>query len=300
MDRTATRRAPSSAAAARSAARLARIALSEDRAGQDRTSRIVVPATARARGRIVAQATGVLAGVAPALATARRVGLRAVARRQDGDRVTRGMVVLELHGPARALLAAERTMLNFLMHLSGVATTTAAAVRAVAGARPPIAVRATRKTLPGLRDLEKAAVVAGGGEPHRRDLSAAVLLKDTHAPFARPAPAVRRLRERYGPTEPIQVEVRSLAQARSARAAGADRLLLDNRTPAAARAIVRGLVRSGLRGSVEVELSGGLTVGNLHRYRRVGADAVSLGELTHSARALPFHLVVSRSSRRDR
>lgn len=292
------RRAPpaEAARAARAAVRLARTALAEDRARQDRTSRAVVAAGARAQARVVAQGRGVLAGLAPAMACARLAGLQVSSPLHDGAMVRPGTVVLELRGPARAVLAAERSVLNFLMHLSGVATATARAVRAVAGAEPPLAVRATRKTLAGWRDLEKAAVVAGGGEPHRRDLRSAVLLKDTHRPFRPLAEAVARLR-RHDPHGPLQVEVRSLAEARVAIAAGADRLLLDNCGPAQARALVTALVRQGLRRSVEVELSGGITPENVGRFRGVGADAVSLGSLTHSAPALPFHLVVERAAR---
>ena len=178
------------------------------------------------------------------------------------------------------------------MHASGVATETRRAVEGTRGARRPLEVWATRKTLPGLRDLEKAAVVHGGGRPHRRDLSDAVLIKNNHLALVPLSEAVARARARSRPGEPVEVEVRSAAQAVRAARAGANALLLDNLSPRTARQVVRSLERAGLRRGCWVELSGGITPGGVPRYRSVGADAVSLGGLTHSAPALPFHLLL--------
>jgi nicotinate-nucleotide pyrophosphorylase (carboxylating) len=260
---------------------------------RDRTTRYLLDRPVPAVARVVAQASGVLSGVEAGRATARAQGLRVVRAVPDGHRVRKGTVVLELRGDARRILAAERTLLNFVMHASGVATATD---RAVAGARRAphrLEVWATRKTLPGLRDLEKAAVVHGGGRPHRRDLSEAVLIKNNHLALVPLTEAVRRARQRAPSGERVQVEVRSRAQAVAAARAGADALLLDNLTPRAARAIVRCLEREGLRRGIWIELSGGITPDRVAAYRSVGADAVSLGGITHSAPALPFHLVVS-------
>ena len=273
-------------------AELARRALREDRYRADRTGRAVVPATAWAEGRVVAQAAGVLSGGAVGAAVARAAGLRVRRRVPDGARVRPGDAVLSVSGPARSLLAAERTILNVVMHASGVATATDRAVRAVRGARPRLEVWATRKTLPGLRDLEKAAVVDGGGRPHRRDLSDGILVKSNHLAFAPLPVAVARARSARRGAERIEVEVRTAPEAVRAARAGADALLIDNAPPARARAIVRALGAAGLRRGRWIELSGGITPENVGRYRRVGADAVSLGSLTHSAAALPFHLEV--------
>ena len=265
--------------------RWARAALTEDRWDRDVTSRAVVPARLRAVAVVRAQATGVLAGVPIAVAVARAAGVRIVRRGRDGDRVRNGTAVLVLEGRARAILAAERTVLNFLMHLSGVATATARAVRAVGPQGPEV--RATRKTLPGLRDLEKSAVQAGGGLAHRRDVSAAVLVKNNHLALVPLRVAVRRARRS---AREVEVEVRSLAEAREAVRCGATELLLDNRTPVQVRRIVRGLDSAGLRSKVTIEVSGGITPSTAMRYRSVGADSLSLGALTHSAPALPMHL----------
>ncbi|MCI4352025.1 MAG: carboxylating nicotinate-nucleotide diphosphorylase [Thermoplasmata archaeon] len=269
-----------------------RRALREDRWTHDITTRAVLRGHPRARARVIAEGTGVLSGLAGARAIARIAGLRSRSRFVDGSPIRRGTTVLELSGDARRILAVERTLLNLLMHLSGVATLTAVAVRAARRSRPGFRIRATRKTLPGLRDLEKAAVVHGGGEPHRRDLSDAVLIKGTHLSLVPLSVAVHRARGRVGSPHPVQVEVRSLTEARTATAAGARRLLIDNQTPAAVTRIVRALRRVPGGSSVEVEVSGGIGPETVAAYARTGADAASLGRLTHSATAVPFHLVL--------
>lgn len=271
---------------------LARRALREDRASRDRTSRLLFDRPVPAEARVIAQAHGVLSGIEAARAAVRAMGLAVVAAARDGSPVRPGTVVLRFRGDARRILAAERTVLNLVMHASGVATATRRAVEGVRGSRRPLEIWATRKTLPGLRDLEKAAVVHGGGHPHRRDLSDGVLIKNNHLALLSLSQAVTRARARARPGERIEVEVRSPAQATAAARAGADALLLDNVPPRRARQIVRVLERTGLRRGRWVELSGGITPGRVARYRSVGADALSLGGLTHSAPALPFHLLV--------
>lgn len=281
-------------------ATFARRALAEDRFGADRTTRAVVPRGVRAEGLVIAQARGVLSGIRFASAVARAAGLGVGSARRDGARVRPGSVVLRLTGDARRLLAAERTVLNVLLHASGVATATARAVRAAHVGARPLEVYATRKTLPGLRDLEKAAVEHGGGRPHRRDLSDGLLLKSNHLALVPLEAAVPRLRAAARRGERAQVEVRTVEEALRAARTGADALLVDNASPRRARAVVRALEHAGLRRGRWVELSGGITPERIRQYRAVGADAVSLGSITHSAPALPFHLVVrpARLSRR--
>lgn len=278
---------------------LVRRALEEDRYRHDVTSRGLLTARVWARGVVSAQAIGVVSGLGAVAAAARTLGLRATPRVQDGDRVRVGDTVLVLEGDARTLLAVERTILNVLMHASGVASATARAVRAVQkGPRPP-EIWATRKTLPGLRDLEKAAVIHGGGRPHRRDLSDQVLVKNNHLALVPLEEAVRRLRRRY-PTRDLEVEVRRAREALAVARLGVRRLLIDNAGPARSRAIVRALERAGLRDGLWIELSGGITPETAGRYRASGADALSLGGLTHSAPALPFHLTLAPSPLRRR
>ena len=277
-------------------ASLVRRALAEDHVGRDRTTRALFPGPVPAEGVVVAQASGVLSGMEAVRAVARAARLRLTFARRDGSRLVRGRVVARLRGDARDLLAVERTILNFLMHASGVATETARAVRAARGAAGSLEIWATRKTLPGLRDLERAAVAHGGGYPHRQDLAAAVLIKNNHLALLPIREAVRRARRAARPDEPVEVEVRTASQALAAARAGATTLLIDNATPARARAIVRALERAGLRRGRRVELSGGITPDRVRRYRATGADMASLGALTHSAPALPFHLSLRRTT----
>lgn len=271
---------------------LLRRALEEDRWTDDITTQALFPKSIPGTARVTAQERGVLSGLAAARQLARLGGLRSISHLSDGDPVRRGTVVLELSGDLRRILAIERTLLNLVMHLSGVASATAQVVRIARRSRPGFHIRATRKTLPGLRDLEKAAVVHGGGEPHRRDLSDAVLIKSNHLVTVPLEIAIRRARAHVRHPERVQVEVRSLDQARTAAAAGIRRLLIDNQSPGTVARIVRGIRRLRGGASVEVEVSGGIRPDNIAVYAGTGADAASLGYLTHSAPALPFHLTV--------
>lgn len=280
---------------------LARRALAEDRADRDRTTKLLLREAVPATGIVDAQASGVLAGMAVVEEVAHVAGLRIRGLHHDGDRVRKGTRVLVLTGDARRILSCERTLLNFLMHLSGVATATARAVRAVRvpGTGRPLRVYATRKTLPGLRDLEKAAVIAGGGLPHRRDLASGILIKNNHLALVPLATALARGIRAPSRGRAAQIEVRSADQAVEAVRRGARSLLLDNLSPAAARAVIRRLAKEAPGHRPFVEISGGLTPTNVGRYRSSGADAVSLGSLTHSASALPFHLTLRRRRARS-
>jgi nicotinate-nucleotide pyrophosphorylase (carboxylating) len=272
---------------------LLRRALNEDRWTRDLTTRAVLPRRVNGTARVIAQERGVLSGLAAARELARIAGLRNSSRLRDGSAIRAGAVVLELSGDLRRVLAIERTLLNLLMHLSGVATETAEIVRRARRYRPGFRIRATRKTLPGLRDLEKAAVVHGGGEPHRRDLSDAVLIKSNHLAVIPLETAVRRAVRRVPGPGRVQVEVRSLEEALAAVHAGARRLLIDNLPPSAVGRIVRGVRGTPGGTRVELEVSGGIGPRTIAAYARTGVDAASLGRLTHSARAIPFHLTLA-------
>lgn len=279
---------------------LLRRALEEDRWTRDITTRALLPARVTGRARVVAQGPGILSGLAAARELARLAGIRSTTHYSDGDPVRAGSVVLELSGDLRRVFAVERTLLNLLMHLSGVATATAEVVRGARRVNPKFRIRATRKTLPGLRDLEKAAVVHGGGEPHRRDLSDAILIKSNHLVLVPLPAAVRRARAQIPGRGRIQVEIRSSEQARAALDAGARRLLIDNQSPSRVARIVREIRRRRGGTGVEVEVSGGVGPGNIAAYARTGADAASLGRLTHSSPAVPFHLRIVPARRGSR
>lgn len=242
-----------------------------------------------ARAAIVAREPGVLAGEACATAAFAQVdpSLDVGFAHHDGDRLATGDVVATVHGRMRSIVAAERTALNFLGHLSGIATATRALVDAVASADPRVAVLDTRKTTPGLRHLEKAAVRAGGGTNHRASLSESVLLKDNHLGVLGITEAVARARSRW-PGVRVQVECDTIDQLDEALAAGVDAVLLDNMAPELTAACVA-RVRAA-RPGVFVEASGGITVATAPDYARAGVDAVSSGALTHSVRVLDLGL----------
>jgi nicotinate-nucleotide pyrophosphorylase (carboxylating) len=262
-------------------------ALAEDAAFEDVTTLATVLPTRRARARLVAREAGVISGVPLALAAFRlldeRVEIRVDA--EDGQAMQRDEAVLFLSGHARGLLSAERTALNFMQHLSGIASLTRRFVEAVRGTRAAIV--DTRKTLPGWRRLEKYAVRCGGGVNHRSDLAGAVLIKDNHlaAVDGDVALAIRRVREYAPGGTPVQVEVETAEQATAAVTAGAESILLDNMPPDAMRACV-----AIARGRCITEASGGVRLETVRAIAETGVDRISVGALTHSAPALNLAL----------
>ncbi len=268
-------------------------ALLEDLAhGNDVTTDSIVPSEARAGACVVARAPGVLAGLDAALLTFElldRDGIRASRARSDGQRIERGDTVVELNGRARALLTGERTMLNVLCRMSGIATATRALVDAVAGTRAHIA--DTRKTTPGLRALEKYAVRCGGGSNHRFGLDDAVLIKDNHLALAGSIhEAVARVRAVAGHMRKIEVEVDTLEQLREALDEPIDAVLLDNMNPATLAEAVRIVDKR-----IITEASGGIRLETVRAVAESGVDLISVGSLTHSAPALDFGLDVTLS-----
>ncbi len=250
--------------------------------GQDVTSVATVPAGLAGVAAFVPRAPGTLAGLGVAMAVLDVVvpGVRLTARAQDGDAAIVGEPVLEAAGPVRSLLTAERTALNLLCHLSGIATLTRAWVDAVQGTGARI--RDTRKTTPGLRALEKHAVRCGGGVNHRMSLSDAALVKDNHVVAAGGvAAAFDAVRTRF-PGLPVEVECDTVEQVREVVAAGADLVLLDNMTPDDLRASVAVCRASG----VLTEASGGLSLDVARTVAGTGVDFLAVGALTHSAPVL--------------
>jgi nicotinate-nucleotide pyrophosphorylase (carboxylating) len=259
-------------------------ALVEDLGSGDVTSRAIVPPDAAAVGVITQKELGVLSGMLPAelafRGVDRSVGVERLA--PEGEWLESGPV-LRVTGPARGVLAAERTALNFLAHLSGIATLTARAVAAVQGTGTRIL--DTRKTTPGLRALEKAAVRAGGGVNHRRGLYDAVLIKENHAALAGGVGEAVRRAVRHADGAPVEVECRTVDEVEEALEAGAGRLLLDNMNPDGLRDAV---ARAG--GRAELEASGRVTLENLSEVASTGVQFISIGALTHSAPALDLSL----------
>ena len=271
--------------------RAVRTALDEDfRYGPDVTSAATAARGAQAVAGVVARQPGVLAGLPVAFAVLDTAGVApdgGEALRNDGDRIARGDEVLRITAPLRGMLGAERTLLNFVTHLSGVATTTRRWADAVAGTG--CTVRDTRKTTPGLRQLEKYAVRCGGGMNHRMGLGDAALVKDNHVVAAGGvAAAIRAVRD-MAPGLPLEVECDRLDQVREALAEGAGLILLDNMDLADLRAAVALARRYP---AAQLEASGGLRLETARAVAETGVDFISVGSLTHSSPALDLGLDV--------
>jgi nicotinate-nucleotide pyrophosphorylase (carboxylating) len=268
-------------------------ALAEDVGPGDVTTAATVPADARARARIVQKQSGVAFGLDVVEETMRQCGVehvdKLVVEGQWRDAVPAEVAVAS--GPAAALLVAERTALNFLGHLSGVATLTARFVEAVAGTGAHVL--DTRKTTPGLRALEKAAVAAGGGRNHRMGLHDAILIKENHIALAGGVAKAIYLARKAQPELAVEVEVRDLDETAYALGTGADRLLLDNMDLETLRGAVK--LRdenSGSEGGPALEASGGVDLDTVRGIAETGVDFISIGALTHSAPSLDFSLLL--------
>jgi nicotinate-nucleotide pyrophosphorylase (carboxylating) len=259
--------------------------LAEDLGRGDITTQATVVRNARARGRFLAKESMVIAGLeaAEAVFTTLDSQQQLEAFVSDGDEIEPGKVVARTSGFADVLLGGERVALNLLQRLSGIATITRKFVRAIEGTNAQIV--DTRKTTPGLRMLEKYAVMAGGGRNHRFGLDDGVLIKDNHIALAGGVrAAVERARESVGHLHKIEVEVSTENDLREAIESGADIILLDNQTPEATKRMVT-LARE-LKSSVTLESSGGISLENVRAYAEAGVDLISIGALTHSARAV--------------
>lgn len=254
----------------------------EDAPWGDVTTDAVVP-DVTCRAVIRAKDHGVIAGLAEAQALFEHFGVTAHARTADGRPATPGEALLDLAGPARAILLVERTALNIIGRMSGIATQTREAVDVVQDVSPDVRVAATRKTAPGLRALDKKAVTLGGGDPHRYTLSDMVLIKDNHLALVPLPEAIRRAKEQ-SLYRVIEVEVGAASDAIMAAGAGADIILLDNMTPGAVFETVQALIDRGLRERVVLEVSGNVAGGDLARYAATGIDVISMGALTHTVR----------------
>ncbi len=273
---------------------LVKAALAEDIGQGDLTTRLVVPEDAEAEAGIVARQDAVLAGL-PLIGTVFELaggGVQVELKCAEGDAVRAETAVCRLVGPATVLLAGERVALNFLQHLSGIATMTRRFVQTVAGTRARIA--DTRKTLPGLRALQKYAVRVGGGVNHRGGLDRGILIKNNHIAVAGGlGAAVRRARAGVPHWLRVEVECSSLEQVDEALAAGADAILLDNMAPAdLATAVQR------IGGRALVEASGGIGLDGVRAVAEAGVDIISIGALTHSAPAADLHMRLQPRARR--
>ncbi|AHL22927.1 carboxylating nicotinate-nucleotide diphosphorylase [Thermococcus nautili] len=263
--------------------------LEEDAPFGDVTSEAVIPEGTRAKAVIIAKQNGVIAGVEEAKALFEHFGVKVSVRKRDGEDVRRGDVILELEGDARAILLVERTALNVMGRMSGIATEVRRLVEKVKAVNPKVRVAGTRKSL--LRPIDKRAILIGGGEPHRFSLSDAILIKDNHLALVPLEEAIRRAKA-FSVYKVVEVEVESLEDALKAARAGADVIMLDNMSPEEIAETIEALKREGLRDRVKIEVSGGITPENIEEYAGLDIDVISLGYLTHSVKNFDVSLEV--------
>jgi len=265
--------------------------LDEDVGHGDITTDALVDPAAKAAGTVICKDRAIIAGLSESIILLKLLGCEGKLKVQEGHEVPAGTIILEVSGFGGALLKVERVLLNLLSHMSGVATATAELVNIARKSESSARIACTRKTLPGLRYFEKRAVELGGGDTHRLRLDDAVLIKDNHLELAGSiTESVRKTKAKVSFTKKIEIEATSPDQAVEAALAGADIVLLDNMTPQEVKKTVNFLETQKLRNRILVEVSGGITRENLSSYVKTGADVISVGSITNSARAIDMSL----------
>jgi nicotinate-nucleotide pyrophosphorylase (carboxylating) len=264
--------------------------LQEDLGAGDITSDSIIPADLEAKAEIVCKSRfAIVCGLEEASMLFDICGCKSEILVNDGSRVEKGTVVMNVSGYARAILKAERTVLNIIMRMSGIATETWHIVHLAKG----VTILATRKTAPGLRYFDKKAVVVGGGATHRMRLDDMVLIKDNHLVLVSDlGKCIRLAKKNVGSSIKVECEARTKEEALAAVAAEADAVMLDNFTPKRAQQTIRQISRMGLRNKVKIELSGGINQKNIRHYSSTKPDFISLGYITHSSRAIDFSLEI--------
>jgi nicotinate-nucleotide pyrophosphorylase (carboxylating) len=261
----------------------------EDAPFGDVTSEAVIPEGTKARAVIIARQSGVIAGVEEAKALFEHFDVKVGVQKRDGEEVREGDVIIELLGDARAILLVERTALNVMGRMSGIATEVRKLVERIKAVNPKVRVAGTRKTL--LKPMDKRAILIGGGEPHRFSLSDAILIKDNHLALVPLEEAIRRAKT-FSIYKVVEVEVETLEDALKAAKAGADVIMLDNMTPEQIEDVLEALKHEGLREKVKIEVSGGITEENIPNYAKLDIDVISLGALTHSVKNFDVSLEI--------
>jgi nicotinate-nucleotide pyrophosphorylase (carboxylating) len=269
--------------------------LAEDAGQGDITTALTIPAESTSEAQITAKEVGVVAGIEEAKVLLESLGLQVETLVFDGETIRPKQALLKIHGNTRTMLSAERTTLNILCRMSGIATATRKLVEKLQKAKLKAKIACTRKTAPGLLYLDKKAVLVGGGDTHRLHLDDMVLIKDNHIAVAGSIEvAVKRAKEMGSFTKKIEVEVSSTESVLAAAKAGADILMLDNFSPKQVEKAVNQLKRAGFLGKILIEASGGITAENILEFASKQVDIVSLGELTHSAKTLDLSLEITK------
>ncbi|MEM2336598.1 MAG: carboxylating nicotinate-nucleotide diphosphorylase [Candidatus Bathyarchaeia archaeon] len=269
--------------------------LAEDIGQGDITSTLIVPEKCNAEAEVIVKESGVVAGIEEAEVLLESLGLKFEAMVKDGEEVKPKQVLMKIYGDARTILAVERTLLNIISRMSGIATTTRKLVEKVRKAGHKIVIACTRKTAPGLMYFDKKAVSVGGGDTHRLHLDDMILIKDNHIKIAGSVEnAVKTAQERASFSKKVEVEVSNVKEALAAAEAGADIIMLDNFSQNQIKKVVERLEKAGFLGKVLLEASGGITAENIVEYASTGVDIVSLGEITDSPKALDVSLEITK------
>ncbi len=271
--------------------------MAEDVGQGDVSSAAVISEKLTCEAEVIAKAAGVVAGIEEAAVLAEALGLQVTVKACDSSQVKKGRVLMTLSGDAATILTAERTLLNLLSRMSGIATATHSLTEKIHQAHLTARVAATRKSAPGLLYFDKKAIVMGGGDPHRLHLDDMVLIKDNHIALAGGLEkAVRFARERASFSKKIEVEVTKPSDALKAAKLGADIIMLDNFKPTQIKKAAVLLQKNGFGDKALLEASGGITGENLLEYAKAGVDLISLGELTHSVKALDISLEIVKAA----
>jgi len=269
--------------------------LTEDIGQGDITTTLIVPPETRVEAEIIAKEVGVIAGIEEAKILLESLGIKVEALVADGEKINEKQVLMKVSGDARTILSTERTLLNILSRMSGIATTTRKLVETLQKSGFKTKVACTRKTAPGLLYFDKKAVMLGGGDIHRLHLDDMVLIKDNHIKVAgNVEKAVKKVKEKVSFSKKIEVEVTTANDALTAAKAGADIIMLDNFSPKQIEKAIKLLKKEGFFGKVLLEASGGITTENIIAFASTGVDIVSLGEITHSPKALDISLEIAR------
>ena len=274
--------------------------LTEDLGEGDITTSLIVPVQIIAEAEVISKKAGTVAGVEEAVTLIESVGLEAEAKIKDGDKIRPHQILFAIRGNARTILAIERTLLNVMSRMSGIATATSSMIEKIRKAGAKVKVACTRKTAPGLLYFDKKAVILGGGDPHRFRLDDMVLIKDNHIAIAGSvAKAVRKAKENASFSKKVEVEVVRIDDVLPAVQAGADIVMLDNFSPKQVENAVCILREKGLRDKVLIEASGGITEKNILEYASKGVDIISVGVLTSGSHALDMSLEIKRILKKE-
>jgi nicotinate-nucleotide pyrophosphorylase (carboxylating) len=260
---------------------------------EDLTSNAVINPDTHIRAQIISREDGVLSGVDLARTIFEEFSIKSTVKLFDGENVGPDNVVMEIEGDARTILSVERTVLNIIMRMSGISTITAKLIGEVREVNKDIIIAGTRKTTPGLQFLEKQAIRVGGGDTHRYRLDDCILIKDNHVALVGSVKtAVEKAKQYVSFTKKVEVEVESTGDALEAAIAGADIILLDNMNPNEIRNVLKALEKKDIREKVLIEVSGGINPNNIVEYAETGADVISTGFITHSAKSLDMTLEI--------